>query len=438
MLHRSCDGDAAMTEIAQRLARTIDEAWTLMDAIGRDTADPPPGITRPAFGDAEQRAMEAVTAFAQAQGLVVERDGFGNHHILLPGLEPGPAVAAGSHLDSVPNGGNFDGLAGAAAAVAVLAAVAASGVRTRRPLRAVLMRGEESPWFGTAYLGSRLLLGRSPFSEIGALVRRDSGRTLAEHLRALGYTPGAAPVLDASTVACFFELHIEQGPLLIEQNAPVGIATASRGNIRHPWARCRGAYAHSAALPRKYRRDAVLAVAELALELDAFWAAREAAGDDNFVATMGQFSTDPAQHAMTKVAGEVSFTLNLGATAPATLDAARAALHHAITRIETERRVTFDLGAEVCATPAPYDAALIGLLENSAAASGIASLRMPTVGHDAAMFALSGIPAAVLLVRNANGSHNPDETMLQADFAAGVSVLAGAMLAAAGTAEALA
>lgn len=424
--------------LPQALPACIAEAWTLMHDIGRQTAQPPPGITRAAFGPDEQRAMDMVTAFAEAHRLPVQRDPFGNHHVLLPGpgtgngTSPGiPAIAAGSHLDSVPNGGNFDGLAGCAAALATLAAVAASGTPTRRPLRAVLMRGEESPWFGTAYLGSRLMLGRSPWSEIGPLVRRDTGRTLDDHLRELGYDPAAPPILDPAHIAAFFELHIEQGPILQERNAPVGIATACRGNIRFPQATCRGAYGHSAALPRSHRHDAVLAVAELALALDAFWAGREAAGDDNFVATVGQFSTDHAQHAMTKVAGEVAFTLNLGATDPTTLEAARQLLHDAIPRIEQERRVRFHLGAEVGTAPIPLDPRLRQLLAGSAAESGLEPVHMPTVGHDAAMFALSGIPAAVLLVRNANGSHNPDETMDQADFAAATKVLAGAMLRAA-------
>lgn len=410
------------------LPQCIDQAWALMDDIGRQTAHPPPGITRPAFGPAEQRAMEAVTAFALSHGLAVQRDGFGNHHVLLPGTEPGlPAIAAGSHLDSVPNGGNFDGLAGCAAALAALAAIKASGPPTRRPLRAILMRGEESPWFGTAYLGSRLMLGRSPWSEIGPLIRRDTGRTLAQHLAELGYDPAAPAIIQPGAIAAFFELHIEQGPLLQEHAAPVGIATACRGNIRFPQATCRGAYGHSAALPRAHRQDAVLATADLALALDAFWAERLAADDDNFVATIGQFSTDPAQHAMTKVAGEVAFTLNLGATDPATLEAARAALEQAIARIEQQRRVRFDLGPEVGTAPIPLHPGLIRLLAESAAAAGLAPVHMPTVGHDAAMFALSGIPAAVLLVRNANGSHNPFETMDHADFAAGTTVLAGAM-----------
>ncbi|MGI4941540.1 MAG: Zn-dependent hydrolase [Janthinobacterium lividum] len=421
-----------MSPFSRHLARCIDDAWALMEEIGRRTAGPPPGITRDAFGAGEQIAMEMVAAFAVARDLTVEQDGFGNHHAVLPGTDAAaPAVAAGSHVDSVPNGGNFDGLAGCVAALAVLVAAKEAGVRTRRPLRALAMRGEESPWFGTAYLGSRLMLGLSPWSEIGGLRRRDTGRALADHLAALGYAPDAATAWDPAGFACFLELHIEQGPLLEGEGVPLGIATACRGNIRFPQARCHGAYGHSAALPRAYRRDAVLAVADLALTLDAFWAERLAAGDDNFVATVGQFCTDPEQHAMTKIGGEVAFTLNIGATDPATLEAARTLLQQAVARIERERRVVFELGGEVGTAPVPLHPGLQALLEDGAASAGIATLRMPTVGHDAAMFAQSGVPAAVLLVRNAHGSHNPEETMEQSDFALGVQVLAAAMMRAA-------
>ena len=166
------------------------------------------------------------------------------------------------------------------------------------------MRCEESPWFGTAYLGSRLMLGLSTLNEIGDLVTSDSRRSLRHHLQDLGYPradAAVAPLLNSRLVTTFLELHIEQGPLLESDGIPVGIAPAVRGNIRFPDARCIGAYGHSAALPRRFRQDAVLAVAELALGLDGHWKDRIAQGDEDFVFTLGKFSTEAAQHAMTKV-----------------------------------------------------------------------------------------------------------------------------------------
>ena len=418
-----------MTKLRTAARRQAQDAWILMRDIGARTADGI-GITRAAFGPGENVAAEQVTLFAKRKGLDVQADRFGNLHITVPGDDSArPAVAAGSHLDSVPHGGNYDGLAGVVSALAVLAAAREDGIRLPRPLRAIAMRGEESPWFGTAYVGSRLMLGRSTLDEIGGLVHSVSGRTLSDHLAELGTSDKGAsgPVLSPADLACFLELHIEQGPLLESEGLPLGIASAIRGNVRFPEARCFGEYAHSAAVPRSHRRDVVIALSELVLEFDHFWAGLAERGDDNFVVTIGKVSTDPEHHAMTKVPGEVRFSVNFGATSGASLDATRAVLEGAVHDISQRRGVRFDLGREFGTAPVALDPGLIRIAEQSAEAAGVPLRRMPTVGHDAAMFALSGIPAAVLLMRNTHGSHNPRETMAEDDFSAGVTVLAGAM-----------
>lgn len=419
-----------MTDAASRLESCITEVWELLERIGHETTDSP-GITRAAWSRNEEMAASLVREFARRHGLQVLNDEFGNIQFLPPGLDPAtPCVTTGSHLDSVPHGGNYDGLAGIAAGLAVLAAANADPLDRARPFRAVAMRCEESPWFGTAYLGSRLMLGLSTLDEIGDLVRSDSGESLRHHIHHLGYPRPAealAPRLNSDLVTSFLELHIEQGPLLESDDIPVGIATAVRGNVRFPEARCIGAYGHSAALPRRFRQDAVLAVAELALGLDRFWKNLIAQGDEDFVFTVGKFATDAAQHAMTKVAGEVKFSLNIGAAARTSLDAARTVLFDLIKGIETDRGVTFELGREVGTTPTELDMMLIALIEDTAGALGIATRRMPTVGHDAAMFVRAGVPSAVILVRNANGSHNSDEALNREDFAGGVRVLGHAM-----------
>jgi N-carbamoyl-L-amino-acid hydrolase len=419
-----------MTDSHSRLDSCIAEAWELLEQIGQETTDLP-GITRAAWSRNEEIAAEHVRAFARRHGLQALSDPFGNVQVLLPGVDPAtPCVTTGSHLDSVPHGGNYDGLAGIAAGLAVLAAANGDPAQRDRPLRTVAMRCEESPWFGTAYLGSRLMLGLSTLDEIGDLVRSDSGKSLRQHVQALGYPrtgEAVAPVLNAALVTSFLELHIEQGPLLEADSLPVGIATAVRGNVRFPEARCLGAYGHSAALPRRFRQDAVLAVAELALGIDGYWKDRIAEGDEDFVFTVGKFSTDAVLHAMTKVAGEVRFSLNIGAAVKSSQDAARAVLLDLVRKIEADRGVTFELGREVGTPPTPLEDRLIALLEDTANGLGIANRRMPTVGHDAAMFVRAGIPSAMVLVRNAHGSHNSDETLDSTDFALGVHVLARAM-----------
>lgn len=201
-----------------------------------------------------------------------------------------------------------------------------------------------------------------------------------------------------------------------------------RGNIRLLNARCTGAYAHSAALPRRFRSDTVMAVAELALALDDFWERRIAAGDTDFVVTIGQVSTDPAAHAMTKVPGRVDFSVNVGSAQPAILEEARAFLDETVARIACERRAAFDLVEEIGTQPTPIPPWLREALANGAADAGIDTIEIPTVGHDAAMFAKAGVPEAVVLVRNEGGSHNPNERLEKADFAAGTRAAANAML----------
>ena len=175
-----------MTDAPSRLDSCITEVWELLEQIGHETTDSP-GITRAAWSRNEEIAADGVRAFARRHGLQVLNDAFGNIQVLLPGVDPAtPCVTTGSHLNSVPHGGNYDGLAGIAAGLAVLAAANADPAHRAQPFRVVAMRCEESPWFGTAYLGSRLMLGLSTLDEIGDLVRSDSGKSLRHHIQQSG------------------------------------------------------------------------------------------------------------------------------------------------------------------------------------------------------------------------------------------------------------
>ena len=145
------------------------------------------------------------------------------------------------------------------------------------------------------------------------------------------------------------------------------------------------------------------------------------------LAVQDAFHIGKARGVIEAVAGDVTFSLNIGAAVKTSLDAARTRLFDLIKGIENDRGVTFELGREVGTTPTQLDTRLIALIEDTAGELGIATRRMPTVGHDAAMFVRAGIPSAVILVRNANGSHNSDEALDREDFAGGVHVLGRAM-----------
>ena len=403
------------------------ELAALFDKIRDDSRDGE-GVTRDAFGPRETQAASTVETFAKGEGLETSYDHGGNLHITPPGqCAAPPEIMIGSHLDSVPVGGNYDGLAGVIAGLAVLSALVREGDARKRNLRVIGFRGEESPWFSQAYLGSKLLLGEFTHDDLNALRRYDTGKTLADHIAGLGIElpkGKLAPTVALDMLKAYFELHIEQAPLLENLARPLGIATAIRGNIRHPFAKCVGHYAHSGAMPRKFRQDALIATAKLIAFADERWQQLIDAGNDDLVFTCGIFQTDSAEHAMTKVPGRVTFTLNIGGTKNEVMEDLQRSIAARADEIAREYRVTFDFGKRVGTPAVDLDKSLRAAVEKAGTEIGIAPYAMPTVGHDAAMFQRRGIPASVLLIRNAEGSHNPKEHMEMADFEAGAKVLA--------------
>ncbi|MGH6953899.1 MAG: hydantoinase/carbamoylase family amidase [Alphaproteobacteria bacterium] len=387
------------------------------------------GITRAAWGEGEQRAWELMDEAARGLGLEVSPDAAGNLYATLPGRDrAAKSVVVGSHLDSVPKGGNYDGAAGVVGGLMALAALREAGAGAPGGVTVVGFRGEEAPWFGMPYIGSRLALGLMPREQFEGMKRTDTGQPLAECIAALGHDAEALRRgerrLSAENTRAYLELHIEQGPLLEDAAVPLGVATALRGSMRFPYARCLGAYAHAAATPRAKRSDAVLATVELVAGIDRLWQGLEAEGVPDLVFTVGKLFTDPHQHAMTKIPGVVSFTLNFGGTSKAHLDLARARILALAAELGARRRVRFELGQSVMVDPSRLDGGLRARFHEAAGALGVAAIDIATVGHDAAMFLKAGIPAAVLLVRNQHGSHNAEEAMAIEDFGRGVKVLA--------------
>ncbi len=417
-------------QLVREIASLAGSAAALFEEIGGASFDGR-GITRAAFGADETMAGRVLERFARAEGIEVGTDAGGNFHYDLPqadGAGAGTVIMA-SHLDSVPVGGNFDGLAGVVAGVLVQAACRRTGLRPALNLKTIGFRCEESPWFGTAYIGSKLALGLLGQDELDGLRRFDTGKSLAEHLKEIGAEPDAGILherrLRVEGVAAYLELHIEQGPLLEDLGLPVGVATAVRGNIRHPFASCKGRYGHAAASPRHLRSDAMTATALLIAAADRFWAeALAEGGNDDLIINFGMVSTDPEQHAMTKVPGHVGFSFNIGGTRNDVMERLYRRIRDEAARIERDCRVSFDFGTRVGTEGTQLDARLAGVAREAAAELGIGVHAFPTVGHDAAMFAKAGVPTGMLLVRNQNGSHNPDEAMRIDDFIAATKLLA--------------
>jgi N-carbamoyl-L-amino-acid hydrolase len=230
--------------------------------------------------------------------------------------------------------------------------------------------------------------------------------------------------LQARSIRAFVELHIEQSPQLIEAGLSIGIGTGVPGNFRYPAVNILGEYAH-VGLARRFRRDVVLAASEFAIGLDEIWRANDAAGRP-MAFTIGRFHTDPNEHALTKVAGQLTLSLDVRAYAAAHLADLEVQLFELVRDIERKRAVRFDLGARTSAEVAPSHPGLFSRLTDHAKALGIPAMPLASpASHDTATFTIAGVPSAMLFVRNANGSHNPREAMEIDDFLDGVSVLTG-------------
>ncbi|MCA8926975.1 MAG: Zn-dependent hydrolase [Alphaproteobacteria bacterium] len=386
------------------------------------------GITRASYGEGEQKTHAIMAEAAKSLGLGVAQDPACNSYFTLPGKNRrAPAVLIGSHLDSVAQGGNFDGAAGVVSGLTALAALKDAGITPACDVTVMGIRAEESAWFGVSYLGSRAALGMLPNGALEAK-RSDNGRSLAEHIAECGGDPealkGGPAILDTSLVRAFLEPHIEQGPVLDERETPIGIVTGIRGNRRLPAARCLGRYAHCGGEPRWNRQDAVIAVSEFVLALDGIWTEIEAAGSD-FAFTVGKFSTDPDRHAMTIVNGEVRFSLDLRSLDPAFLLAMESRLEEIARSISARRGVRFDLGQITRAAPGRMDTILRNSLWQGVREKGLDAIEIASgAAHDSAAFAAAGVPTAMIFIRNANGSHNPDEAMRIEDFMVATDLLA--------------
>ena len=401
-------------------------AGRLFADVARMTADVE-GVSRPAFSQIETETLAYLEAFAREEGLEVWYDAGCNANFCLPGdRDAEQFVLVGSHVDSVPFGGNYDGLAGVVAGLCCLVRAKRNSRRFRKPVHVLAMRGEESAWFGPCYIGSKALTGRLEQAELTALHKKD-GRTLQNHMADIGLpiddVAAREPLADLNRIAAYIELHIEQGPLLIGKDIPAAIVSGIRGNIRYRAIRCVGEAGHSGAVPKAYRSDPVLAMADLMVRLEDSWTQILNKGED-LVLTSGIVATDPEKHAMSRIPDSVSFSLDIRSQRGETLDRMRDMLASEMREIERDRRVRFETGEEMRVEPALCDEKLVAELQAAMRRVGQDPFVMASGGgHDAAVFASAGIPSAMVFVRNRNGSHNPYEAMDLADFQAATNII---------------
>ncbi len=415
------------TEIIASVVDQKEYVAALFEDLRAGSADVE-GVTRDTFGHGEQFAYRVVEGRARDIGLDIAYDHGANLYMHLAGTErSAPRIMIGSHLDSVRRGGNFDGAAGVVAGLVAQRALQVLGLTPACDVTTMAIRAEESVWFQVSYIGSRVAFGMLPDGALEAR-RVDTGRTLAAHMADCGADIDAVRAgkraLRCDDIRAFVELHIEQAPQLIEAGLPAAIGIGVPGNFRYPNIHIQGEYAH-VGLPRRFRKDAALAASDLALGLDEIWKANDAAGR-GMAFTIGRFHTNPDEHALTIVPGEMSLSLDVRAYDAAHLAELEEAFLSLVAGVETRRGVKIALGQRASADVAPSDPEIVAGLTKAANDLGISTMPLPSpASHDAATFTVAGVPTAMLFVRNANGSHNPREAMDIDDFLAAVVVLTG-------------
>jgi beta-ureidopropionase / N-carbamoyl-L-amino-acid hydrolase len=393
------------------------------------------GVTRESYGASEEAAHRFVQMVAERHGLEVEIDDALNLFVTLPGLASAESfILCGSHLDSVPHGGNFDGAAGVVAALICLCKMRSLGIIPNITIKLVVLRAEESAWFGKPCIGSSALLGQLSAADL-QLRHSVSDRTLAESMTAAGANTErialSLPLIDLGSVLAYFELHIEQGPVLVSENLPVAIVSGIRGSIRHRHIVCSGEAGHSGAVPQTLRHDAVLATADLLMRAERRSLELLDNGQD-LVMTSGVITTNPDEHAITRIPGEVVFSLDIRSQNAQTLNAFHQFVLDESQCVGLNRGVAFRFDPPTRFNSALLDASLVQRLKRLSLSLDLNTPIMPSgAGHDAAIFSAQNIPSAMIFVRNDHGSHNPGEAMEIEDFLKATHLLYEALLEAA-------
>jgi allantoate deiminase len=395
-------------------------AMALLDELARYT-DEPGRLTRLYLSKAHRATAEAALAMMQNAGLEARIDAVGNVAGRYEGARPGlPALIIGSHLDSVVDAGRFDGPLGIVCDIVAVEALAREGPRLPFAVEVVAFGDEENVRFPTNLSTSYALAGR--YDPLWLEARDAEGVRLRDALAAFGGDSDEIPALARrpDEVVGYLEVHIEQGPLLETKDLPVGVVTAING-ITRARARVTGEAGHAGTVPMAMRHDALAAAAEMIVAVERIGRRRE-----DTVATVGVAQVRPG--AVNVIAGEVAFTLDARAPEDGVRKAMVAEIEGELRTIAVRRGVSLSIEPFMDSPATAMDPWLTRAMEEGAATLGVTPLRLPSgAGHDAVAMATL-CPAAMLFVRCKGGiSHNPAESITEADADVAVRVLIGAV-----------
>ena len=396
--------------------------------LGQFGATPEGGVTRLALTPEEDAAREYVIDIFKDEGMEVTTDDIGNIFARRPGRDSSAAaIMIGSHIDSVINGGIFDGNAGVIAGIEVIRVLNEMGIETEKPLEIAVFFAEESASFGKSCIGSRAFTGQLEKEQMKVLTDR-KGVNLEDALRAKGYNPEKLSNVsrDPSTLEAYFEIHIEQADNLVTENIPVGVVTAIAAATRYK-VQIKGQAGHSGATPMNRRKDALCAAAEVVLAVEKIAKNQE---PGSTVGTVGDLKVEPG--AMNIIPGYVELLIDIRDIDSKSKAEAAGKVTEAIKEISQNRNVEVEIIKMADDEPVQTATHLVETLDEAAEKCGIPRKKMHSAAaHDAAYVAAIA-DVGMLFIRSVGGSHNPDEWADFADVTLATEVLLEAVLKVAG------
>ena len=406
-----------------------DRLWASLMELAKIGATPKGGVCRLTLTDLDKQGRDLVIGWARAAGMTVTIDKIGNGFMRRAGRNNSlPPIVTGSHIDTQPTGGKFDGNYGVLAGLEVLQTLSDAGIRTRAPLEVCVWTNEEGSRFVPVMMGSGVYAGA--FTLAHALAAQDAAGISVQqalHDTAQAGSHPASVADGAPRFGAYFEAHIEQGPVLEDAGVVIGAVTGALGQRWYD-VTVSGMEAHAGPTPMALRRDALLPAAALVQRVNAIALAEQPHGRG----TVGQLVVHPGSR--NTIPGRVRFTVDFRHADDAGLLRMDAALRQAAAALGTPG-IHINIEQVVYFPPQPFDPALVDWVRQGAKAAGLSVLDVVSgAGHDAVYVARTA-PTAMIFVPCKDGiSHNEIEDAQPEHLAAGATVLLQAMLSRAGVA----
>ncbi|MEO8741208.1 MAG: Zn-dependent hydrolase [Casimicrobiaceae bacterium] len=401
--------------------------WNSLMDLARIGATPKGGVARLALTDLDREGRDWVVACARAEGMTVSIDRIGNIFMRRAGRDAGlPPVMTGSHIDTQPTGGKFDGNYGVLAGLEVVRTLNERNIVTEAPLEVAAWTNEEGSRFVPVMMGSGVFCGA--FGVDHAYAARDcDGRSVREELERIGYLGTEAP--GGHPVGCYFEAHIEQGPVLEDADTLIGVV---KGTLGSRWYDCTvsGTEAHAGSTPMPLRRDALQVATRVIQEVVALGNRYPPHGRG----TVGYVSVFP--NSRNVIPGQVRFSMDLRNASIELLDRMDVEIRAFIDRARNEHRLTIDVQQVADFSPCPFEPDRVAIVERMADKLGYSHMdAISGAGHDA-IYLARVTPAAMIFIPCKGGiSHNEIEDVDPSHIEAGANVLLHCMLEKAGVAR---